>query len=247
MKINRSRIWLPLLLGAIAMSVGAGTAGSSFAPSPVAVARISDALAVERAANGALLAIGRLDSVSRSDFVATVLGQKFVLLADPSVLHFVERAEVGQAVAFFGELVDGQYFVESAMVLPGGYVQGASKVYLRAQLTAVRQNVAAVNVGALELDVSAASSQFRVPSAKAGTLVAILGSQPSIGGKVLVERFARAPSIPRGEVDASVGTGSPDASVGTGRPDASVGTGSPDASVGTGSPDASVGTGSADG
>jgi hypothetical protein len=87
----------------------------------------------------------------------------------------------------------------------------------------------------LDLDVSTSSNQSKILTAKVGSLAIFIGSQPAVAGKVLVERFARVRSMPRGDVDASVGTGSPDASVGTGSPDASVGTGSPDASVGTGS------------
>ena len=248
MKISRSGPWVSLVLGAFvaSLSAGAGISDRSIAPSAAAMSRVSDVLGIEREAKGKLLAIGRLDSISNSDFVATVLGQKFVLLGSPAVLNFVTRAEVGQAVALFGELVDGQYFVSSAIALPGGYVQGASKVYLRATLTSVRPSAGVFSAGALEFDVSSSSSQPRNVTTKAGYLTAIIGSQPAISGKVLVERLARVGSIPRGEIDASVGTGRPDASVGTGRPDASVGTGRPDASVGTGKPNASVGTGRPD-
>jgi hypothetical protein len=228
MKISRSGLWLSIVVSAFVVSLGAGagTNGRSIAPSTAAVSRVSDVLAIERAANGRLLAVGRLDSISNSDFVATVLGRKFVLLADSAVLRFVERAEVGQAVALFGELVDGQYFVDSAIVLPGGYVQGASKIYLRAELTAVRRNIGSFGAGALELDVSSSSNQARISIATIGSVVAVIGIQPALSGKILVERFARVGSVPRSAVDASVGTGSPDASVGTGSPDASVGTGS---------------------
>ncbi|MGH9932282.1 MAG: hypothetical protein ACREA9_24030, partial [Pyrinomonadaceae bacterium] len=245
MKI-RLGIWLSLVLSAIVVPAGAGTNGRSVAPMTAAVSKVSDVLAIERAASGKLLAIGRLDSISRSESLAATLGQKFVLLASPAGSSFAERAEVGQAVAFFGNLVDGSYLVDSAMVLPGGYVQGASKVYLRATLTAVHHGVGAVNAGTIELDVASSSNQSKIAAATAGTVATFIGSQPAIGGRVLVERFARVRSKPRVELDASVGTGSPDASVGTGRPDASVGTGKPDASVGTGRPDASVGTGRPD-
>ena len=248
MKIGRSGFWLSLVLGAlvVSLSAGAGISDRSLAPSVGAVSRVSDVLVIEREAKGKLLAIGRLDSISKFDFVASVLGQKFVLLGNPAVRDFVARAEVGQAVALFGELVDGEYFVSSALAFTGGYVQGASRVYLRAKLTSVRPSAGVFSAGALEFDVSSSSGQSRIVTATVGSLAAIIGSQPAISGKVLVERFARVGSIPRGDLAASVGTGRPDASVGTGRPDASVGTGRPDASVGTGRPDASVGTGRPD-
>jgi hypothetical protein len=230
----------------MALSLGAssGTNERLALPSTAAVAKLSDVLAIERAANGRLLAIGRLDGISKSDFVAFVLGQKFVMLAGSTVSKFVERAEAGQAVALFGEIANGQYFVDSAIVLPGNYVQGATKVYLRAQMTSVHRNIGTLSAGGLELDVASTSNQSAALNSRTGGLATVIGSQPVVLGKVLVERFARVKSILRSDTDASVGTGRPDASVGTGRPDASVGTGSPNASVGTGRPDASVGTGS---
>jgi hypothetical protein len=246
MKINRMGSLVALAIGAFALSMSAnsGTNGNSAVPSTAAVARVSDAIAIERAANGRLLAIGRLDSISKSDFVVSVLGQKFVMLAGSTVSKFIKRAEAGQAVALIGEIANGQYFVDSAIVLPGSYVQGASKVYLRAQLTSVRRSVGTLSAGGLELDVSSSSNQSTALNSRVGTLATVIGSQPAVLGKVLVERFVRVKSIPQSDTDASVGTGSPDASVGTGSPNASVGTGSPNASVGTGSPNASVGTGS---
>ena len=247
MKISRTGTIVSLALGALAMSLSAssGTSEQLHTPSTAAVARVSDALAIERAANGKLLAIGRLDSISRSDFVASVLGQNFVMLAGSTVSKFVKRAEIGQAVALFGEIENDQYFVNSAIVLPGAYVQGASKVYLRAQLTSVHRNIGSLSAGGLDLDVSSSSNQSAALNSRTGTLVTVIGSQPVVLGKVLVERFARVKSIPLSDTDASVGTGSPNASVGTGSANASVGTGSPNASVGTGSANASVGTGSA--
>jgi len=248
MKINQSGPWLSLVFGALAatVSAGIGTSGHAIAPSTAAVSKISDVLAIEQAANGKLLAIGRLDSISRTDFIASVLGQKFILLGDRAVLEFVKGAEVGQAVSLFGELVGDQYFVDSAVVLPGSYVPGASRVYLRAHLASGRNNVGAFSVGAIELDVSTSSEQSLGSAVGAGSVTTAIGSQPAIAGKILVERFSRVSSVLRRGVEASVGTGRSDASLGTGKSDASLGTGRSDASLGTGKSDASLGTGRSD-
>ena len=244
MKIERAGHWLALVLSALIVSLGAGTASSGRVIATGAVTRISDILVIEREAKGKLLAVGRLDRISGSEFVASVLGQKFVLLAYPSVMRFVEHAEAGQPVALFGEFVDGKYLVDAAIAIPGEYVQGVSKIYLRGELTSVRRSTAAFSVGALELDASSLPNQVSVAAAESGLTASFIGSQPAISGVVLVERFSRISSVQRSHSDASVGTGSADASVGTGSPEASVGTGSADASVGTGSADSSVATGS---
>ena len=219
----------PVLCGLLmSLSASAQFGYRPAAAGNTAAAQASDVIAIERAARGQLLAVGRLDSISRSQSVASVLGQEFVLLADPTIFQFVERAEVGQAVAFFGELVGNQYFVDSAMILPGSYVQGASMIFLRGQLTSVRHDVGAFSIGRLDADFTSSSHLTSSKSVESGSLIDIIGSQPSISGKILVEQFARVTVYERDRPDASVGTGK-GASVGTGRPNASVGTGRLDA------------------
>jgi hypothetical protein len=213
------------------------------------MSRISDVSAIERAANGRLLAIGRLDQISRAESRVSVLGQNFELVVGAANSRFVDQAEIGAPVALFGELIDGNYVVEAAIVLEGQYVQGASKVYLRGQLGSMNRRTGAGAIGGLRLDASSLMFDSAGASLKKGSTAAVVGTQPVVAGVILVERLVRArpdASVGTGSPDASVGTGSPEASVGTGSPDASVGTGSPEASVGTGSPEASVGTGSPD-
>jgi hypothetical protein len=228
------------------LALGAGPASTA------AVARTADILSIERAANGKLLAIGRLDRISHSDFSISVLGQEFALVAGKANFEFVERAEVGRAVALFGERVNNRYLVDTAMVLDGAYVQGASKVYLRGPVAALNRQIGAFSIGILELDAAAFAFDSSAGRLRPGADTAVVGTQPSISGRVLVEHFAPTrrsspiqieASVGTGRSEASVGTGRSEASVGTGRPEASVGTGKPEASVGTGRPEASVGTG----
>jgi len=248
MKIDRHAKRFALLVGAVVVLVGgSGAIGARpDASNTLAVSKISDVLEIERAANGKLLAIGRLDRLSASNSVVSVLGQDFALMAGAANLRFVESAEVGRAVALFGENVDGKYVVDAAIVLDGQYVQGASKVFLRGQVGALNRRVGAVSIGALELDSTSVLSDLSATGLATGSVAGIVGTQPAISGKILVEQFVTSRATRPIRPDASVGTGRPDASVGTGRPDASVGTGRPDASVGTGRPDASVGTGKPD-
>ncbi len=245
MKIDRIAKRILLVLGT-AVALTSGSLALSASSTTAAVSRTVDVLSLERAANGKLLAIGRLDRVSRSEFVVSVLGQNFVLIAGRTNFKFVEQGEVGRAVALFGEYVNNRYLVDAAVVLDGSYVQGASKVYLRGPVAAMNRGIGAISIGALELDASAFMFDLGAERLRAGNFAAIVGTQPAISGRVLVESISRVRATSPIYIDASVGTGRPEASVGTGRPDASVGTGRPDASVGTGRPDASVGTGRPD-
>ena len=247
MTISRSARNSAVAVGAIAILLTgmSAFAGRPSAPSTVAVPRVSDVLAIERASGAKLLAVGRLDSINLSESCAYVLGQEFALIAGSANSAFLETAAVGSPVALFGEIVNGIYVVDAALVLDGQYVPGASRVFLRGRVSSLNRRIGSVSIGTAYLEAASFSFDPTVASLRVGSVAAVVGTQPTISGVVLVERVSRINSARRSDIDASVGTGSPDASVGTGSPDASVGTGSPDASVGTGSPDASVGTGSA--
>jgi hypothetical protein len=231
------------VVGTAAVLVSSSLAFGAVQASTAAVARTIDVLSIERAANGKLLAIGRLDRISQQNFSISVLGQEFALIAGHANFEFVARAEVGRAVALFGERVNDRYLVDTAIVLDGAYVQGASKVYLRGPVTAINRQIGAFSVGALELNSAVLAYESGFSRLQAGSSAAIIGIQPSIDGLVLVEEFVQTRHSSPIQIEASVGTGRPEASVGTGSPEASVGTGRPEASVGTGRPEASVGTG----
>jgi hypothetical protein len=218
-------------------------------PQSAAMARLSDVLEIERASGGKLLAIGRLDNLSAVEFRASVLGQNFELIATAANLRFVDQARIGSPVALFGEVIDGKFVVDSALQLDGQYVQGASKVYLRGEIGSLNRRTGVASIGAAQFDASSVLYSKNGAGLRNGSATALLGTQPAIGGVILVERVLRTrpdASVGTGRPDASVGTGRPEASVGTGRPDASVGTGSTEASVRTGRPEASVGTGRPD-
>jgi len=239
---------------AVAAAIVLVSGGSAFgARSPVnstAVARNADIQAVERAASGRLLGIGRIDRISRSTSAVSVLGQKFVLLAGSANERFMLNARVGQPVALFGDISDGKYLVDAALRLDGQYVQGASKIYLRGRISANDNRIGRITIGGAELDSTSLASRSVADRFAKGSMAAFIGTQPRVGGRILVESIRKSSatdaSVGTGRADASVGTGRPNASVGTGRADASVGTGRADASVGTGRADASVGTGRAD-
>jgi hypothetical protein len=253
MKIEWQAKKIALAVATAIVLVGGNSAFGARPPAAtnaIAVARHSDIQTIERAASGSLLAIGRVDRVSRSVFAVSVLGQKFILLAGSANERFMSDVKIGQPVALFGEISRGRYFVDAALRLDGQYVPGASKVYLRGSISSIDKRIGELSVGLAQLDTSGLVSRSIADRFAKGAMTAVLGTQPQVGGRVLVEsiRKAAAPdaSLGTGRLDASVGTGRPDASVGTGRIDASVGTGRLDASVGTGRPDASVGTGRLD-
>ncbi|MEX0734291.1 MAG: hypothetical protein WD051_06600, partial [Steroidobacteraceae bacterium] len=246
MKIDRHAKRIALALSAVIVLVGWGNAFGArlSALNATAVSRTSDIREIERAANGRLLAIGRLDRISASNFAVSVLGHDFRLTAGQANYRFVDHAQVGRPVVLFGEFDGANYLVDAAIVLDGQYVQGASKVYLLGSVDSVNRKLGAISMGSLSLDASSFVYQASISRLDKGSRAAILGTQPAIAGRILVESVGLVgrPIRP----NASLGTGRPDASVGTGRPNASVGTGRSDASVGTGRPNASVGTGRSD-
>jgi hypothetical protein len=252
MKIERQTKRVATAVAAAIILVGASSAFGARMPvsfNATAVATVSEVAAIERAANGRLLAIGRLDQMSAAGSAVSVLGQNFVLLASAGNTKFLAEAQIGQPVALFGELSSGKYLVDAAMSLDGQYVQGASKVYLRGAIASVDRKFGLFTVGSAVLDTSAFATRNMVDRFTKGANTIITGSQPVIGGRILVEAIRKASSdasVGTGKTDASVGTGRVDASVGTGRAEASLGTGRTDASVGTGKTDASVGTGRID-
>ncbi len=243
MKIDRHVKRVALALSASIILIGGDSAfgARSSTLNATAVTKVSEIRAIDRAANGRLLAVGRLDRISASHFAISVLGQNFVLTSGKANFRFVEQAEVGRAVALFGELDGSKYLVDAAIVLDGQYVQGASKVYLRGSIDKFDRRLGVISIGSIKLDASAVVGQSDVSKIGRGSVAAITGIQPAITGRVLIENVGLIQRPFR--IDASVGTGRSNASVRTGRPDASVGTGRPDASVGTGRADASVGTG----
>ncbi len=252
MRIERRTKRVALAVAAAIVLVSAGSAFGARSPEAVnstAVARSADVLAVERAASGRLLAIGRIDRLSRSSSSVSVLGQRFVLLTGSANARFLSGARVGQPVALFGEFSNGRYLVDAAMRLDGQYVQGASKIYLRGPIASIDKRVGLLTIGSAKFDTSTLASRSIADRFAKGAMAAVVGTQPQVNGRILVESIRKAAtdaSVGTGRSNASVGTGRPDASVGTGRPDASVGTGRPDASVGTGRVNASVGTGRPD-
>lgn len=176
-----------------------------------AMTRVSDILEIERASSGKLLAVGRLDDLSTNRFRASVLGQTFELIATAANSRFVDQVQVGSPVAMFGEIVDGKFIADSALQLDGQYVQGASKVYLRGEVATLNRRIGAAHIGAARFDTSSLLYGTDGAELKSGSAIAFVGTQPAIGGVILVERILR--TVP----DASVGTGRPDASVGTDR------------------------------
>jgi hypothetical protein len=235
-----------LVCASAAVLIGAGSAFGARPITPFNAAAVPDLATVrsiENASKGRLLAIGRIDQASLQDSKISLLGQDFILLASSSNLQFLSKSRVGRPVALFGEIGQGKYFVDAVLELDGQYVPGASKVFLRGAIRSNDVPHAAMALGGAVLDTSALASRLEVDQLTSGSLTAVAGTQPSIGGRVLVESI----SIPgRVRVDASLGTGRTDASLGTGRTNASLGTGRTDASLGTGRTDASLGTGRTD-
>jgi hypothetical protein len=220
--------------------------GNSYSRSSLAAAAISqrEINLLREAAGGRLLAVGRVDAVSPDQSQIYALGQVFQVLANPPAQTLLHRIEPGDPVALLGELTVDGYFVESGLRLAGQYVAGASLVYLRGVVSNSNEPSGQILVG--ELSVSITGGRIGAAGFSPGTneVIEIVGTQPALGGLVLVESISSTnASVGTGKTDASVGTGKTDASVGTGKTDASVGTGKTDASVGTGKTDASVGTG----
>ena len=208
---------------------------------------------IREAANGTLLAVGQLESVSLEESTIRILGQDLLVLASSQALSTIRTFVPGEMVAVFGEVTPFGMFIWSAEGL-GGYVPGASPVYVSGAITSVDADLGLAWVGELPISYveQAAVDGFKSP--EIGSLVEIAGTQPLTGGVVLAKSMKQlGASVGTGKTSlgASVGTGksSLGASVGTGKSGAgaSVGTGKTSfgASVGTGksSAGASVGTG----
>src|SRR5262245_13964020 len=104
MKIQSRATSIAVGFTAALVMVGANSAFGARSPlvaDAAAMSTSADIAAIERAADGRLLAIGRLDAVSRATSSASVLGQKFELLASPGNAKFLAEARVGRPVALF--------------------------------------------------------------------------------------------------------------------------------------------------
>jgi hypothetical protein len=227
-----------------AMAAAAPARTPSMQAADLAVSSDAELLALRALSDGSLIAVGPVEALSVDESSIQILGQTFVVLADPDAQLLLRSLSLGDVVALFGDHTNEGLLVHSGSRLSGQYVPGASRVYLKGRLTQLSSFVGRAAVGRLELDLSSAGIDSQHNLETADDTVEIVGTQPLPGGVVLVSSI----EVTRDRsTDASVGTGrSTDASVGTGRStDASVGTGrSTDASVGTGrSTDASVGTG----
>jgi hypothetical protein len=230
-----------IVLLAAGSALGARPVGST---DVIAVPNLATVRQVERVANGRLLAIGRVDRLSRQKLTVSLLGQEFLLLATRENRRFVSEVSIGRPVALFGEISGGSYLVDAAMRLDGQYVQGASKVYLKGRVHSNNRGIGALALGqSVTLDTSALISRGVADRLSKGSVASVIGTQPTIGGRVLVEAI-RKDSV--ASIDASLGTGRSDASLGTGRSEASLGTGRSEASLGTGRSEASLGTGRSD-
>src|SRR5688572_24323154 len=177
MKIDRlARKFALAVMTAVMLAGGSNAFGarSTLSSDGTALAAAADITAIERASKDRLLAIGRLDGVSRSNYAVRVLGQKFVVLAGPGNSRFIAEARVGQAVALFGELRDGRYLVDAAMSVDGQYVQGASKVYLRGPISLIDRSVGAMSIGGAHLDTSSLVSRSAVDRFSKGAVAAVI-------------------------------------------------------------------------
>jgi len=152
------RIAVAALVGAAAASAGLAAVGGSTATQ--------------------LLVVGPVEAVNTADATATILGQR---------VHtaLAGRLTVGNEVAVFGtRLADGT-IAASSLQSPGLYVPGASPIYLSGTVQKAEPSLGRVVVNGVTVDLTTIMSYGTV-SLDVGSKVAVSGTQPVSGGRVLV-------------------------------------------------------------
>ncbi len=190
---------------------------------------------------GRVVAVGRVDAVSRQQGV-DVLGIRVMPGA-------YDNFQVGDyAVVLDWTMKGSTDRILEVRPLSSRYVPGVSEVFLKSKMSSNDSLRAHVGLGSIRVDYSNAA--FSVErNAKAGSTLAIKGTQPLPNGVVLSScvSILRDRSLGTGRAEGSLGTGKQDGSLGTGRAEGSLGTGRTDGSLGTGWADGSLGTGKVDG
>src|SRR5262245_36072735 len=155
-----------------------------------------------------VVAIGRVDSVSRGTGVE-VLGIRVM----PSTSDSFQTGDYALIVDWSRRGSKEQLL--EVRPVSGRYIPGVSEIFLKSKLSANNNLLAQARVGAVNVDFS--SSPFVNLDAAPGAKVSVRGTQPQPNGVVIGSCF----SIAR---DGSLGTGRLGGSLGTGKTDGSLGT-----------------------
>ena len=125
-----------------------------------------------------LLVVGPVEATSAANATATILGQR-VLTATAGQLT------VGNTVAVFGTMrVDGS-ITASAIQSRGLYVPGATSIFLFGTVERAEPSLGRVVINGVTVDLTPLMS-YGMLSPTVGSQVAVSGTQPVSGGRLLV-------------------------------------------------------------
>src|SRR5213082_1084671 len=158
-------------LAAVIVLLATAAASTSIAGSGAAVNGISGS-------GTQLLVVGPVEATSAANATATILGQR-VLTATAGQLT------VGNTVAVFGTMRGDGSIAASAIQARGLYVPGATAIYLFGTVQRAEPSLGRVVINGVTVDLTPLMS-YGMLSPTVGSQVAVSGTQPVSGGRLLV-------------------------------------------------------------
>src|SRR5437773_419764 len=158
-------------LAAVIVLLATAAASTSFAGSGATVNGISGS-------GAQLLVVGPVEATSVADATATILGQRVRTV-------MAGQLTVGNTVAVYGTTgVDGS-ITASAIQSRGLYVPGATSIFLFGTVQRAEPSLGRVVVNGVTVDLTPLMS-YGMLSPAVGSKVAVSGTQPVSGGRLLV-------------------------------------------------------------
>src|SRR6266550_2899622 len=137
-----------------------------------------------------LLVVGPVEATSAADATATILGQRVRTL-------MAGQLAVGNTVAVFGTMrVDGS-ITASAIQSRGLYVPGATSIFLFGTVEKAEPSLGRVVINGVTVDLTPLMS-YGMLSPAVGSKVAVSGTQPVSGGRLLVNGISGSGSTVNG-------------------------------------------------
>src|SRR2546421_254378 len=158
-------------LAAVIVLLATAAASTSFAGSGTSINGISGS-------GSQLLVIGPVEATSAANATATILGQR-VLTPTAGQLT------VGNTVGVFGTMRGDGTIAASAIQSGGLYVPGATAIYLFGTVERAEPSLGRVVINGVAVDLTPLMS-YGMLSPAVGSKVAVSGTQPVSGGRVLV-------------------------------------------------------------
>jgi hypothetical protein len=165
----------------VVMLLATAAASTSFAGSGASVNGISGSGASANGISGSgaqLLVVGPVEATNVADATATILGQRVrTAIAD--------QLTVGNTVAVFGAMRADGSIAASAIQSRGPYVPGSTSIFLFGTVQRVEPSLGRVVINGVTVDLTPLMS-YGMLSPAVGSKMAVSGTQPLNGGRLLV-------------------------------------------------------------